>query len=143
MACRGLISGEQVEFTWEKEVQSGGRRGPEDGLFGDSDKRQFTAKHVPDRGNEVTEMANQMHRRFAVTFDKILHANEEPRDWLTYSGNLLGQRHSLLNQITPANVKNLELAWLWQGQLSNLREATALRVGGILWSRPPPVALKR
>jgi alcohol dehydrogenase (cytochrome c) len=88
-------------------------------------------------------MANQMHRRFAVTFDKILHANEEPRDWLTYSGNLLGQRHSLLKQITPANVKNLELAWLWQGQSSKWLEATPLVAGGILYTVQPPAAQNR
>jgi len=44
-----------------------------------------------------------------VTFDRIVRGETETRDWLTYSGGLLGQRHSPLAQITPANVKTLEL----------------------------------
>ena len=51
-----------------------------------------------------------------VTFERIQNANREPQNWLTYSGNNLGQRHSPLTQITPQNVKNLELAWLWQAR---------------------------
>src|SRR5947209_20005322 len=35
-----------------------------------------------------------------VTFDRLLHTDREPQNWLTYSGNVLGQRYSLLNQIT-------------------------------------------
>ena len=48
-----------------------------------------------------------------ITFDRLLHTEREPQNWLTYSGNVLGQRYSLLNQITPANVKNLELQSWW------------------------------
>ena len=40
-----------------------------------------------------------------VTFDRILHADKEPQNWLTYSGTTLGQRYSPLKQITPDNVK--------------------------------------
>jgi hypothetical protein len=43
-----------------------------------------------------------------VAFDRILNANKEPQNWLTYSGALNGQRQSG-SQITPVNVKNLEL----------------------------------
>jgi len=44
-----------------------------------------------------------------VTFDRILHADKEPQNWLTYSGTTLGQRYSPLKQITPDNVKNLSM----------------------------------
>ena len=40
-----------------------------------------------------------------VTFDRILHADKEPQNWLTYSGNLNGQRYSLLNQNHPGERK--------------------------------------
>jgi alcohol dehydrogenase (cytochrome c) len=133
VAFRGVISGDQITFTWEKQFPKGGSPGPDDGLFRDSDRGQFTAKRVPERRDEVTEMAN----KFAVTFDRIIHANEEPQNWLTYSGNLLGQRYSLLTQITPANVKNLELAWLWQSR-SAWFEATPLVSGGVLYTVQPP-----
>ena len=29
-----------------------------------------------------------------VTFDRILHADREPQNWLTYSGSLFSHRHS-------------------------------------------------
>jgi alcohol dehydrogenase (cytochrome c) len=51
-----------------------------------------------------------------VTFDRLLHANREPQNWLTYSGSPMSQRYSLLTQITPANAKNLELQWVWQAR---------------------------
>ena len=44
-----------------------------------------------------------------VSFDRLLQSDKEPQSWLTYSGNFKSQRYSLLNQVTPENVKNLEL----------------------------------
>jgi len=52
----------------------------------------------------------------SVSFDRILHAQQEPQNWLTYSGTTLGQRHSLLTQITPENVDKLELQWVFQAR---------------------------
>jgi len=51
-----------------------------------------------------------------VTFDRILHADKEPQNWLTYSGTTLGQRYSTLNQITPDNVKDLTMQWAFQAR---------------------------
>src|SRR5207237_8616322 len=51
-----------------------------------------------------------------VTFDRLLNAGAEPQNWLTYSGNVLGQRHSALKQLSPANVNNLELQGVWQAR---------------------------
>ena len=73
-----------------------------------------------------------------VSFDRILNANREPENWLTYSGTTLSQRHSLLAQITPANVKNLELAWIYQVRSLEKYEATSLVVDGILYTVQPP-----
>src|SRR5579863_1675123 len=73
-----------------------------------------------------------------VSFDRILNANKEPQNWLTYSGTTLSQRHSLLKQITPANVKNLELQWIYQAQSLEKFEATALVVDGILYTVQAP-----
>ena len=49
-----------------------------------------------------------------VPFERILNANKEPQNWLTYGGTLFNQRYSVLNQITTDNVKNLELQWVLQ-----------------------------
>src|SRR5947207_16021462 len=43
-----------------------------------------------------------------VSFDRILKANQEPQNWLTYSVTTMSQAHSLLTQITPANAKDRE-----------------------------------
>src|SRR3974377_117979 len=73
-----------------------------------------------------------------VTFDRILNANKEPQNWLTYSRTPRSQRHSLLTQITPANVKNLELQWVFQARSLEKFEATALAVDGVLYTVQPP-----
>src|SRR5580692_6773265 len=73
-----------------------------------------------------------------VTFDRILNANKEPQNWLTYSGTTLSQRHSLLTRITPANVKNLELQWIFQAQSLEKFEATPLVVDGVLYTVQAP-----
>jgi alcohol dehydrogenase (cytochrome c) len=75
-----------------------------------------------------------------VTFDRILHADKEPQNWISYSGTLFNQRFSPLTQITPANVKGLELQWVWQSKSLEKFEATALVVDGVLYTlQGPPV----
>lgn len=75
-----------------------------------------------------------------VSFDRILHADREPQNWISYSGTVLNQRHSLLTQITPANVRNLDLQWVWQAKSLEKFEATALAVDGVLYTlQGPPV----
>jgi alcohol dehydrogenase (cytochrome c) len=76
--------------------------------------------------------------RGQVSFDRILGANNEPQNWLTYSGSLMGQRYSLLTQITPANVKDLELQWVFQARSLEKFEATPLVVDGVLYTVQAP-----
>src|SRR5579872_1279713 len=73
-----------------------------------------------------------------VTFDRILHADREPQNWLTYSGTVNGQRYSPLTQVTPGNVKNLELQWVWQAKSVEKFETTALVVDGVLYTIQAP-----
>jgi alcohol dehydrogenase (cytochrome c) len=73
-----------------------------------------------------------------VTFDRIARAAAEPQNWLTYSGDLFSRRYSLLTQITPANVKNLELQWVFQALSLEKFEATPLAVDGVLFTVQPP-----
>ena len=73
-----------------------------------------------------------------VSFDRILRAPSEPQNWLTYSGNLQGHRHSPLTQMTPANVRNLELAWAFQALSLEKFEATPLALDGVLFTVQPP-----
>jgi alcohol dehydrogenase (cytochrome c) len=73
-----------------------------------------------------------------VSFDRILGAGKEPQNWLTYSGSPMSQRHSPLTQITPENVKNLELQWVYQARSLEKFEATALVVDGIMYTVQAP-----
>jgi len=71
------------------------------------------------------------NRQAAVTpvpFERILRANQEPQNWLTYSGNLSSQRHSLLTQISPANARDLTLKWVFQSRSLEKHELTPLVV---------------
>jgi alcohol dehydrogenase (cytochrome c) len=73
-----------------------------------------------------------------VPFDRIQNANQEPQNWLTYSGTNMSQRHSALKQITPENVKNLEQQWVFQARSLEKFEATPLVVDGVLYTVQAP-----
>ena len=77
-----------------------------------------------------------------VSFERILRADQEPQNWLTYSGNLSGWLYSPLTQITPANVRNLELQWVFQtrapAEANEKFEATPLVVDGVMYTVLPP-----
>ncbi len=73
-----------------------------------------------------------------VSFDRILRAGQEPHNWLTYSGTTMSQRHSALTQITPQNVKNLEMQWMYQARSLEKFEATPLVVDGIMYTVQAP-----
>ncbi len=73
-----------------------------------------------------------------VSFDRILSASQEPWNWLTYSEATFGQRYSPLSQITPANVKSLELQWIFQVRSLEKFEATPLVVDGIMYTVQAP-----
>ena len=73
-----------------------------------------------------------------VTFDRILNAEREPHNWLSYSGTADAQRYSLLDQIDTRTVGELELQWVWQARSLEKFEATALVVDGILYTVQAP-----
>src|SRR6201999_3322029 len=73
-----------------------------------------------------------------VPFDRILNANKEPQNWLTYSGNLSGQRYSELAQITPANVSSMEMKWAFQARSTEKFETTPLVVDGKMYITQAP-----
>src|SRR5262249_2355603 len=73
-----------------------------------------------------------------VTFERILNANQEPQNWLTYSGTLMSQRYSLLNQLTTGNVKDLELKWVFQSRSLEKHEVTPLVVNGTMYTIQSP-----
>ncbi len=78
----------------------------------------------------------QVHAQ--VSSDRLLRAAAEPRNWLTYSGTYQSQRYSRLDQITPANVTNLEQKWVLQAQVFGAWQSTPLVVDGIMYVTQRP-----
>ena len=73
-----------------------------------------------------------------ATAGYAVHASAPRSDtnWPVYGGNVAGQRYSTLRQITPANVKQLKMAWrvdLGPGSL----QASPLMIGGVLYAVGP------
>ena len=66
--------------------------------------------------------------------ERILRAEREPQNWLTYSGTYASQRYSLLNQITRDNVKSLTLKWVWRPRYLDKMESTPIVVDGVLYA---------
>ena len=73
-----------------------------------------------------------------VTFDRLQKTDQEPQNWLTYSGNNLGQRYSALTQLTPSNIGNLEMKWAFQARSLEKFESTPLVVDGIMYVTQAP-----
>jgi alcohol dehydrogenase (cytochrome c) len=75
-----------------------------------------------------------------VTYDRLLHADSTPQDWLMYGGDYFSQRFSRLTQINRENVKALRPAWIYQpNRLGEAPiESSAVVVGGILYITEPP-----
>src|ERR1700739_2967356 len=71
-------------------------------------------------------------------FERILRANQEPQNWLTYSGNLNSQRHSPLTQINPTNARDLTLKWVFQSRSLDKHEVTPLVIDGIMYTVQSP-----
>jgi alcohol dehydrogenase (cytochrome c) len=75
-----------------------------------------------------------------VTYDRLLHADREPHNWLSYSGNYAGHRYSPLSQINRSNVRYLQLKWSYHplyaknGNAQSKMENTPLVVDGIMYT---------
>ena len=73
-----------------------------------------------------------------VTFERIVNASKEPQNWLTYSGGLSSQRHSLLTTIRPTNARDLELKWVYQTRSLERHQVTPLVVDGTMYTIQSP-----
>ena len=94
-----------------------------------------------------------VHRPQPKGLDFLRILDPKPGEWLTYNGNLSGNRYSELNQINTTNVKNLVVKWafsipLWRQLLpdtpyyaQNMRyfglESTPLVADGIMYVTGP------
>jgi alcohol dehydrogenase (cytochrome c) len=68
-----------------------------------------------------------------VSYDRLLAAEKEPQNWLTYSGSYSGWRYSGLDQIKIANAPRLLMQWTFQVADLGQFETTPLVVDGVLY----------
>ncbi len=73
-----------------------------------------------------------------VSSERLLHSDDEPENWLMYSGQYSSQRFSYLDQVTVDNADRLRVKWVYQLQTLDRAETTPLVVDGIMYVTESP-----
>jgi alcohol dehydrogenase (cytochrome c) len=75
-----------------------------------------------------------------VTYQRLLNADKEPQNWLTYGGDYSSHRFSGLKAINKTNASNLRPLWIYQrAQVAGeFIESNPLIVDGIIYVVEPP-----
>src|SRR5580700_7969121 len=68
-----------------------------------------------------------------ITDTQIVHADDQPGNWLTYGRTYSEQRFSPLKQISDHNAASLGLAWYLDLDTNRGQEATPLVVDGVMY----------
>ncbi|RPI52364.1 MAG: hypothetical protein EHM55_16715, partial [Acidobacteria bacterium] len=90
------------------------------------------------RGQEANRgvtVAGEVKNYVPVTSEML--KNPPPGDWLIFRRNYHGHSHTPLNQVTPANVKNLQLQWVWAMNDSGANQTTPIVHNGIIYLATP------
>lgn len=72
-----------------------------------------------------------------VPYDRLLRADREPANWLTYSGDYRSHRFSRLDQIKADNVAGLRPVWVYQTE-NSMVETTPIVVDSVMYVTEPP-----
>jgi alcohol dehydrogenase (cytochrome c) len=72
-----------------------------------------------------------------VPYQRLLRADSEPQNWLTYAGSYKSQRYSALDQINRQTVSRLKVAWAYQMR-PGVVETSPLVADGIMYLTEPP-----
>ena len=72
-----------------------------------------------------------------VDQQRLNNAAAEPQNWLTYNGSYMSRHHSGLTGIDLANVKDLELRWVYQAASTDRFQTTPLVVDGVMYLTEP------
>jgi alcohol dehydrogenase (cytochrome c) len=73
-----------------------------------------------------------------VSYQRLLKAESEPQNWLTYAGSYKSHRYSPLNQINKQNASQLKIAWAYQMQRAGVVETAPLVADGVMYLTEPP-----
>jgi len=74
---------------------------------------------------------------YAQSIDPSMLLNPPKDSWPTYHGDYSGRRHSALTQITPDNVKQLALEWVFQTGRTDQLKASPVVVNGVIYLTSP------
>lgn len=88
-------------------------------------------KQHPSNTSQTSPAVGRQSRE--VDSARIIHADDEPGNWMTYGRTYNEQRFSPLKQITDANVNQLSLAWHYDLDTRRGQEATPLVVDGVMY----------
>ena len=67
-----------------------------------------------------------------VTAERLVNADQEPENWLIYSGGYYSQRYSTLDQIDRDNVADLKVEWVHQFNTLSRVETTPVVIDGLM-----------
>ena len=73
-----------------------------------------------------------------VPYQRLLDAQSDHDNWLTYSGTYNGHRFSPLAEINTETVKDLVPKWIYQVKNPGIVETTPLVVDGVMYVTEPP-----
>src|SRR5437879_4513053 len=73
-----------------------------------------------------------------VSYDRIVKAESEPANWLTYAGTYKSQRYTQLDQINRQNATQLKPLWVHQIRAAGVLEASPIVVDGVMYITEPP-----
>ncbi len=90
---------------------------------------------LPRRDVTSTDDMGRVEMPTLVPRDRPATAN--PGDWTTYNGDIGGNRHTPLAQITPANVSRLRPAWTFAIAGARNLKTTPLVVDGVMYVTAP------
>jgi len=68
-----------------------------------------------------------------VTAERLLHADSEPSQWMTYGGDYNEQRYSRLTRINRDNVKQLGLKGYADYDTNLSQDGTPLYIDGVIY----------
>ncbi len=76
-----------------------------------------------------------------VTSERLLNADQEPENWLMYSGQYNSQRFSRLDQVNRGNVGDLKVEWVHQFHTLSVVETSPVVVDGLMFITESPSTL--
>ncbi len=79
------------------------------------------------------QTTSQIRASAKITDTRIVHADDQPGNWLTYGRTYSEQRFSPLKQINDQNAARLALAWYLDLDTNRGQEATPLVVDGVMY----------